>query len=245
MSTDPDTPRIPEVAPSAAASSDGAARAASSVDRVQAAVRERILSGVYPPGSRLILSRLAAEHGVSFIPIREGLQRLESERLVETEPNRGARVAEISIADMRDIYETRVVLEQHAVRTAIPKLTDEDLKAAGDALDRMEERFAADRQAEAYQAHQRFHFALYEPAGSAWTMHVIRLLWASAERYVRLAAAVRPKPEVFVAEHREIFDAVVSGDVEAAVESLIANLRTTEKLLAENYESVPHRVDRA
>jgi DNA-binding GntR family transcriptional regulator len=243
MSTDPEPPRTPEVAPSAAASSDGAARAASSVDRVQAAVREKILSGVYPPGSRLILSRLAAEHGVSFIPIREGLQRLESERLVETEPNRGARVAEISIADMRDIYETRVVLEQHAVRTAIPKLTDEDLKTAGGALDRMEERFAADRQAEAYQAHQAFHFALYAPAGSAWTMHVIRLLWASAERYVRLAAAVRPKPEVFVAEHREIFDAVVSGDVEAAVESLIANLRTTEKLLAKNYEAVPHRFD--
>jgi DNA-binding GntR family transcriptional regulator len=243
MSTSPEPPRIP-AAPGAAPSSDGA-RAASSVDRVQEAVREKILSGVYPPGSRLILSRLAAEHGVSFIPIREGLQRLESERLVETEPNRGARVAEISIADMRDIYETRVVLEQHAVRTAIPKLTDENLKVAGDALDRMEERFAADRQAEAYQAHQAFHFALYEPAGSAWTMHVIRLLWASAERYVRLAAAVRPKPEVFVAEHREIFDAVASGDVEAAVDSLIANLRTTEKLLAENYESVPHRFDRA
>ena len=140
---------------------------------------------------------------------------------------------------------SRVVLEQHAVQTAIPKLADEDLKAAGDALDRMEERFAADRQAEAYQAHQAFHFALYEPAGSAWTMHVIRLLWASAERYVRLAAAVRPAPELFVAEHRQIFDAARNGDVDAAVESLIANLRTTEKLLAANYESVPHRVDRA
>jgi DNA-binding GntR family transcriptional regulator len=242
MSTSRKPRRIPG-ALGAVPSSDGATGAASSVDRVQQAVREKILSGVYPPGSRLVLSRLAAEHGVSFIPIREGLHRLESERLVEMQPNRGARVAEISIADMRDIYETRVVLEQHAVRTAIPKLTEENLRLAGAALDRMEERFAADRQGEAYQAHQAFHFALYEPAGSAWTMHVIRLLWASADRYVRLAAGVRPAPELFVAEHREIFDAVVSGDVEAAVESLIANLRTTEKLLAENYESVPHRVD--
>jgi DNA-binding GntR family transcriptional regulator len=215
----------------------------SRVDRVQGAIREKILAGTYPPGSRLILSRLAAEHGVSFIPIREALQRLEAERLVKNEQNRGARVAEISIADMRDIYETRVVLEQHAVRLAIPKLTDENLRVAGAALDRMEERFAADRQAEAYQAHQAFHFALYEPAGSAWTMHVIRQLWAAAERYVRLAAAVRPAPDLFVAEHRRIFEAVVGAEVEEAVESLIANLRTTEKLLAENYESVPHRVD--
>jgi DNA-binding GntR family transcriptional regulator len=221
-------------------SSDGAP--GSRVDRVQGAIREKILAGTYPPGSRLILSRLAAEHGVSFIPIREALQRLEAERLVKNEQNRGARVAEISIADMRDIYETRVVLEQHAVRLAIPKLTDEKLRVAGAALDRMEERFAADRQAEAYEAHQAFHFALYEPAGSAWTMHVIRQLWAAAERYVRLAAGVRPAPDLFVAEHRRIFDAVVGAEVEEAVESLVANLRTTEKLLAENYESVPHRV---
>jgi DNA-binding GntR family transcriptional regulator len=221
-------------------SSDGAP--GSRVDRVQGAIREKILAGTYPPGSRLILSRLAAEHGVSFIPIREALQRLEAERLVKNEQNRGARVAEISIADMRDIYETRVVLEQHAVRLAIPKLTDEKLRVAGAALDRMEERFAADRQAEAYEAHQAFHFALYEPAGSAWTMHVIRQLWAAAERYVRLAAGVRPAADLFVAEHRRIFDAVVGAEVEEAVESLVANLRTTEKLLAENYESVPHRV---
>jgi DNA-binding GntR family transcriptional regulator len=221
--------------------SDGAP--GSRVDRVQGAIREKILAGTYPPGSRLILSRLAAEHGVSFIPIREALQRLEAERLIKNQKNRGARVAEISIADMRDIYETRVVLEQHAVRLAIPKLTDENLRDADAALDRMEESFAADRQAEAYQAHQAFHFALYEPAGSAWTMHVIRQLWAAAERYVRLAAGVRPAPDLFVAEHRQILDAVVGAEVEEAVESLIANLRTTEKLLAENYESVPHRVD--
>jgi hypothetical protein len=66
---------------------------------------------------------------------------------------------------------------------------------------------------------------------SALTMHVIRQLWVSAARYLRLAASVRPAPEEFVAEHQEI------------VENLIANLRTTERLLAGTYESVPNRVD--
>ena len=54
----------------------------SSVDRVHDTLRERILSGDYPPGSRLVLARLSEEHGVSFIPIREALQRLEAERLI-------------------------------------------------------------------------------------------------------------------------------------------------------------------
>jgi DNA-binding GntR family transcriptional regulator len=240
-----DVPVQPRSGADASTDGDPGIRAVtgSRVDRVEEELRERILSGAYAPGSRLILNRLATEHEVSFIPIREALQRLESERLVQIEPNRGARVAEISISDMRDIYETRVAVERHAVSRAMSQLTGDKLEIAGGALDRMESGFAQGDERAAYQAHQAFHFALYEPAGSAWTMHIIRQLWASAERYVRLAAAVRPAPEAFVAEHRKIFDAVSEGDVEGALESLTANLRTTEKLLAENYESVPHRVD--
>jgi DNA-binding GntR family transcriptional regulator len=224
-------------------STDGTNDMRSSVDRVHEALREKILAGTYPPNSRLILSRLSAEHGVSLIPIREALQRLEAERLISTEINVGARVAEISIADMRDIYETRMVLEQHAIRLAVPRLSDSDLAIADEALTRMERSFSANREREAYEHHQRFHFALYEPAGSAWTMHVIRQLWVSAERYLRLAASVRPAPEQFVAEHREIFAAVTGGDIDEAVEKLTANLRTTERLLTETYEALPQRID--
>jgi DNA-binding GntR family transcriptional regulator len=218
-------------------------RAISSVDRVHQALRERILSGQYAPGSRLILTRLSEEHGVSFIPIREALQRLEAERLVVTETNRGARVAEISIADMRDIYETRVVLEQHAIREAIPRIDADALARANHALTEMQERFDAGDERAAFAAHERFHFTLYESAGSSWTMHVIRHLWASAGRYLRLAASVRPAPAEFVAEHRAIYEAVAAGDIDLAVERLTENLRTTERLLTETYQAMPHRID--
>jgi DNA-binding GntR family transcriptional regulator len=73
-------------------------------------------------------------------------------------------------------------------------------------------------------------------------MHVIRQLWASAGRYVRMAASVRPAPAQFVAEHRAIYDAVAAGDGDLAAERLIDNLRTTERLLTETYERMPHRV---
>jgi DNA-binding GntR family transcriptional regulator len=208
----------------------------SSVDRVQEALREKILSGAYPPGSRLILSKLAEEHGMSFIPIREALHRLESERLVRFARNRGATVTELSIADMRDIYETRLVLEDHAIRAAIPRLDAARIKPADTALREMAEQFARGDDRAAYGAHQRFHFALYEPAGSDWTMHLIRQLWTSAERYVRLAASVRPEPREFVAEHGAILAAVRAGDAEDAAARLSANLRTTERLLAATYE---------
>jgi DNA-binding GntR family transcriptional regulator len=214
----------------------GSGEHGTSVDRVHAALRENILRGTYEPGSRLILSRLATEHGLSFIPVREALQRLEAERMVRIEPNRGATVTEISIEDMTDIYETRLVLEDHAIRLAVAKITPEALADARVALEDMGSRFASGDDAMAYRAHERFHFRLYEAAGSDWTEHLVRFLWSSAERYVRLAAAVRPDPEAFVAEHQEILDAVVEGDADLAAERLADNLRTTERLLAETYE---------
>ncbi len=167
----------------------------SSVDRVYEALREKILSGVYPPGSRLILSRLANEHQMSFIPVREALQRLEGERMVRSERNRGATVTELSIDDMRDIYETRLILEDAAIRAATSRIDERQLERAARALRGMRASFSAGDDRKAYAWHQDFHFALYEPAGSAWTLHLIGLLWTSAERYMRLAASVRPEAE--------------------------------------------------
>lgn len=100
----------------------------------------------------------------------------------------------------------------------------------------MRESFLEGDDRRAYAWHQEFHFALYEPAGSAWTLHLIRLLWTSAERYMRLAASVRPEPEEFVAEHAEILRAVEAGDADGAAERLAVNLRTTARLLGDTYE---------
>lgn len=208
----------------------------SSVDRVHGAIRERILSGEYRPGSRLILSRLADDHGVSFIPVREALRRLEAEKLVKVERNRGARVAELSLADMRDIYETRLVLEEHALRAAIALHAGGPFEDAGRALKAMAEQFEEGDERAAYASHERFHLSLYESSGSMWTVHLVEQLWSSAERYVRLAASVRPDPKLFVAEHEEIFAAVEARDADRAAQKLAENLRTTQRLLAETYE---------
>jgi DNA-binding GntR family transcriptional regulator len=209
----------------------------SSVDRVYEALREKILSGVYAPGSRLILSRLANEHEMSFIPVREALQRLEGERMVRSERNRGATVTELSIDDMRDIYETRLILEDAAIRAATAAIDERQLERAERALEGMRVNFLDGHDRQAYAWHQEFHFALYEPAGSAWTLHLIRLLWSSAERYMRLAASVRPEAEQFVAEHAEILRAVQAGDADEAAERLADNLRTTARLLGDTYEA--------
>jgi DNA-binding GntR family transcriptional regulator len=148
-------------------------------------------------------------------------------------------VTEISIEDMTDIYETRLVLEDHAIRSAVSRISPSQLRGTEEALREMRSCFRAGDEPAAYAAHERFHFSLYETADSAWTVHLVKQLWSSAERYVRLAASVRPDPDLFVAEHEEIFAAVAAGDADAAAARLADNLRTTERLLAATYEQDP------
>lgn len=216
---------------------DPAADGMSLVDRVHAAVRQSILSGEYPPGSRLLATTLADANGVSSIPVREALRRLETERLVVVERNRGATVAEVSVGDMLDVFATRTVIECEALRRAHPILTPAIFATASSELGKMTRLLRSGRGREAYEHHRAFHFSLYEPAGSPWSMHVIRLLWVGAERYLRLAAELEDSPEEFAAEHEDILATVRAGPADAAVERLRLHLSDTIVTLTRAYEA--------
>jgi DNA-binding GntR family transcriptional regulator len=201
------------------------------VDRVHATIRDSILSGEYPPASRLLVAKIAQESGASSIPVREALRRLEAERLVVLELNRGATVAPISMEDLHDIYETRIIVEGQALRRAIPHLTPERLAEARRAVAAMTSLLRQGRNRKALEPHRAFHFALYEPAASPWSLHLITQLWTSAERYLRLSAGLRDNPEEFAAEHEAVLEAVKGGDADVAVARLAEHLRRTASLL--------------
>lgn len=209
---------------------------ASKVDQVQDALRERILSGAYEPGSRLILARLSDEHGSSLIPIREALRRLEGERLVVVETNRGARVTPLSLRDMNDVYETRVALERHALLRAATQIDDRQLAVARRELEAMTADLQADRGARALEHYRAFHLTLYETGTSPWTMHLIEQLWRSSERYLRLAPGLGVSAETFVAGHGAVLDALEAGAAEQAADLLEQNLRRTAALLSRRLE---------
>ena len=95
-------------------------------------LREEILSGAIPSGTRLGEADLAGRLSVSRTPIREALSRLAAEGLVEIQPNRGARVATWSAEHLREIFELRLRLEPYAVRQAVPNLGPEKLDELDD-----------------------------------------------------------------------------------------------------------------
>lgn len=92
-------------------------------------LRRAILQGVLAPGDRLRQEVLAAELGVSRIPLRDAFRRLEAEGLIDIDGRRGARVSSLSVDDVAELYELRRMLELHCIRLAIRNLTDEGAAA--------------------------------------------------------------------------------------------------------------------
>lgn len=104
-------------------------------ERIYEKVRNEILSCALMPGVELREAELAERYNVSKSPIRDAMQKLEFEGLVEIEPRRGHRVAPISISDAQDILELRVILESASVRKIAESASDDELRA----LDRFRE----------------------------------------------------------------------------------------------------------
>jgi DNA-binding GntR family transcriptional regulator len=199
-------------------------------------LREAIVGGDLPPGAPLRHNELSQRLGVSLVPIREAMRRLEVERLVESVPNRGSRVARISLSDLNDVYGARVLLEEQALRMAWPRLTSDVLSGLRELNRRLVDEVERSNP-EFYEIHRALHFAIYERADSPWLLHIIEILWSHTERYRRLAAHVRPFVDVNDDLHHKVLDAIQAGDLEGAVQGLRRDLNRTVDLIAGVYAS--------
>lgn len=209
----------------------------SAVERVYRDIRASIISGEYGPGAPLRLQDLTDAHGVSLIPIREALRRLEAERLVDATPNKGARVAAISAVDVEDAYATRILLEEEAIRRGWESLILMDLSGLWEVREEMLDAYARREYARASTAHRELHVSLYAAARSEWLGHLIELLWSHTERCRRVALSLRPSLDPQTDLHGELLDAVSRGDLDGALESLRRDLSRTAELVCTRYRA--------
>ncbi len=197
------------------------------------ALFEAICDGSIPPGTHLRLQELADRMGLSVMPVREAIRRLAAMELVDVEPHKGARVRPMTLADVQDTYNTRFVLEGAAVRAGALHFTTRDEDTAEAALQERAEHLAAGRWKQARDAHERFHFALYDASGSVWLSRSILPLWRNSERY-RLESFRHPEfADQRAREHSDILAAMVARDPEEAATALVAHLRSTMVIVME------------
>ncbi len=189
-----------------------------------------IITGRLRPGARLPIEELAELLDMSPMPIREAVRRLDAAGLVENIPHRGARVTQLSITDLREVYEARMALEMLAIRRAAERFPPAREAEATHRLGVLKQ-MSDDNSAATSEAHEAFHFALYAAAGSVWLMRLIRPVWETSERYCLEQPQCR-QLEARGGEHDELLAACVAQDPDRAVLALHDHLATTANNIA-------------
>lgn len=201
----------------------GTRRAVTAQEAALAGLREKIRSGVYAPGERIDQRKAAAEFECSIVPVREALKTLEAEGQVSYAPQRGYFVADLDAAELLEIYGIRALLEDEAVRRAVPLIDANGVRVLNLLLDECEEAAAAGMVQELIAADRRLHFTLYAASGMSRLVGLLRMLWDSTDRYRAQYYMDPTQRDRVQGEHRAIIEAVAAGDADAAVRLLQAH----------------------
>lgn len=189
-------------------------------------VIERIVDGTFVSGSSLNIGALASATGVSLIPTREALRRLESEGLVEFLFHRGVRVRELGLEEYREIMQTQAVLEALAVGLAVPHLTAEDLRQARAANDRMDDAVRRGDFRAYNEGSLEFHGILRAPCPN---QHLNHMLDRGDSRVAAVRASVvgyrGAVADRLSAEHRHMLDRIAAGAPPQEIEALMRSHR--------------------
>lgn len=205
---------------------DGSGTAAT----VAASVRESILRGQLRSGEQLRQDKIAADYGVSKIPVREALHRLEADGLVTFYANRGAFVSELTADEAREISIMRVAMETVALRHAMPNLTTEHFERAERII------AATDNEADPFrwsELNWSFHANLYRPAQLPRLQRMLRTLYNNVARYFVIYQAVDYSHKS-QQEHREILEACQRGRGKLACILLENHLTEAANVLVAN-----------
>jgi DNA-binding GntR family transcriptional regulator len=197
-------------------------------EQVQDALRLDIIEGVFTPGQRLRPAELAKRYKVSATPLREALQRLAAQSLVEIDPRMGVSVARISQSDLRDISWLRGILESLALERAIER-GDEGWETELQARYATLEEQGEDDLIAWSAAHRGFHEALFAPCGSPWLLRVLDTLYDHSERY-RMVSIQRGTRDA-LREHHDIYAAAVGRDKARAADAIRKHIEGTVQLI--------------
>jgi DNA-binding GntR family transcriptional regulator len=200
-------------------------------------LRTDIINGALLPGTRLRSEFLRERYEVGNSPVREALNRLSVEGLVSREDQKGFRVAAISRSDLEETIETRIKLEEMALREAI-RLGDmaweEQVVLANHRLSAVPQSLSEDVltiNPEWEELHGEFHRVLISACGLRWLKRFCQQLMDHADRYRRLASSTSYSERNEAQEHQAIAEAATGRRADKAVELLHAHYRWTAEII--------------
>lgn len=195
-------------------------------DQLVDLVRDRILAGEVPVDQAIRQDALASELGVSKIPLREALTRLEQEGLVRSQANRGFFVRPLGADEAEEVYALRLKLEPEAAALASVRATEQEQALAISTLEALDSVTGHDG-AGVGAFNRAFHLALIRPAGQSITTQLLERLHVLSDRYVRKHLEPLGRDERANEEHAELLRHWLARDKKAVAKSMQAHIKKT------------------
>jgi DNA-binding GntR family transcriptional regulator len=190
-------------------------------------IKERIVSGRYTPGYRLVLATIATELGVSVVPVREAIRRLEAERLVTFERNVGAQVAMLDEREYLYTMQTLALVEGYATALSAPLVTPAQVQRARDVNDKMRASLTYFRPHDFTQQNFEFHSVLFENCPNP---HILDLVHRGWNRLANLRDStfsfVPGRAHESVEEHERLLQLIEQGADADTIEKAAREHRT-------------------
>ncbi len=203
----------------------------SAEEAVTEALRNAIHQGQLKPGQKLSQADLAEQLGVSRIPLRDALRRLESEDLVTMNGRRGTWVSSLSPEIIREMYEIRLLLEERCTRYAVKNMSDEDLAEIVELIDEMSKAEETPENS-GYSARRNFYARFYACADRPLMREQILLLRDNVSRYHRVKDHGHAHDD-----HLKFRDAIVTRDARSAAKILVRHLKEARDDLLQSMEA--------
>ena len=203
--------------------------------RVADELREAILRGVYPPGTRLRQEELAGQYGASRVPVREALRLLASEGLVTTVANAGAWIARLSLEECVELYQVRERIEPLLLRYSMPELSEGQIDRLAELADTM----ARTTDVEHFlELDREFHLGSYAGAGTTFLGPTVQRLWNTTQHYRRAFTRLLDDESNRIVhdEHHMLVAAIRERDSDDAERVLLGHIRRTRRQLARHPE---------
>jgi len=201
--------------------------------QITARIREKIITGTYAPGAPLLQDSIAAEFGVSKIPVREALVQLRSEGLVDIFAHRGFQVRPVSASEMLEVFKLRLAIEPAAVAEGARKASPEDRTAGAAALQALNQALVTGDLKNSGDLNSAFHLALVGPRMQPVTSETLARLHTLAQRYVRMHLQRAGRVKRAIKEHTSLYEAWAAQDAKEARRLCQAHIEETQNELSD------------
>lgn len=208
----------------------GLLKTATTAGAINKILEEAIIKGVLKAGENLPIEETSALFGVSSMPVREAIRELAAKGLVNVFPYKGAKVAEVSVKELKDLADVRLEIEKIALRRAIP-MKKERLELLKKIIDQTKDIGNDDEFG--FELNDAFHLELYAEVDNKVLMDLFKDIRKKMNRYLRLFTSSLSSMDQISREHKLILDGCEAGDIVKAEEALEAHIRGVKDRLAE------------